>query len=110
VEEAPTMNRTPSKSARINSGRASIGPKRSCPARLRSAAQHPGLPAHCASSRLRREGEVLVKRQQHTLLVTILAQLEHSISHTVWTAAAPGHRHITRHLLEQASRRLGEKE
>ena len=28
----------------------------------------------------------------------------------VWAAAAPGHRHITRHLLEQASRRLGEKE
>jgi hypothetical protein len=69
-----------------------------------------GFPLIVASSRLRREGEVPVKRQQHTLLVTILAQLEHSISRTVWTAAAPGHRHITRHLLEQASRRLGEKE
>jgi hypothetical protein len=34
-----------------------------------------GFPLLVASSHLRREGEVLVKRQQHTLLVAILAQL-----------------------------------
>jgi len=31
-------------------------------------------------------------------------------SSAAWAAVAPGHRHVLRHLLERASRRLGEKE
>jgi hypothetical protein len=78
MEEAPTEIGTRSKSARISSGRVSIGPKRSCPARLGGAAQHSiwGFPLIVASSCLGLEGEVLVERQQHTLLVATLEQLE----------------------------------
>jgi hypothetical protein len=45
--------------------------------------------------------EVLVKRQQHTLLVATFVQLENPIPRPVWAGVAPGHRHVVRHLLEQ---------
>jgi hypothetical protein len=38
------------------------------------------------------------------------APLEHSIAHVVWAAVTPGHRHVLRHFLQQASHRRGEKE
>jgi hypothetical protein len=47
------------------------------------------------------EREVLVKRQQHTLLVATFVQLENPIPRPVWAGVAPGHRHVVRHLLEQ---------
>jgi hypothetical protein len=82
VDEAPTMHRD-----------AGIGLLRRTPSRL-GAAQHPGprAPGCRLSLGLRRSpGQ---------------APLEHSIAHAVWAAVTPGHRHVVRHLLEQASRRL----
>ena len=48
----------------------------SCSAWRCGAAQHLGFPAHCCQLLPWLEGEVLVKRQQHTLLVATLEQLE----------------------------------
>jgi len=56
-----------------------------------------------ASSRFGLEGEVLVKHQQHTLLVATFVQLENPIARTVWAGVAPGHRQVVRNLLEQAA-------
>jgi hypothetical protein len=80
MDEAPTMNRD----AGIGLLQRSI---RTSPPR--------------ASSRLGLEREVLVKRQQHTLLVATFVQLENPIPRPVWAGVAPGHRHVVRHLLEQ---------
>jgi hypothetical protein len=81
VDEALTMSRD-----------AGIGLLRRTPSRL-GAAQHPGPRAPgCRLSLGRRSpGQ---------------ASLEHSIAYAVWAAVTPGHRHVVRHLLEQASRRL----
>jgi hypothetical protein len=80
MDEAPTMNRD---AASACSGAVA------------------GLRLLVASSRLGLEREVLVKRQQHTLLVATFAQLENPIPRPVWAGVAPGHRHVVRHLLEQ---------
>ena len=57
-----------------------------------------------ARARLGLEGEVLVKRRQHTLLVATFVQLENPIARAVWAGVAPGHRQVVRYLLEQAGR------
>ena len=77
MEEAPTRNRDAVEVGPDQQRTGEHGPKRSCRARLGSAAQHSiwGFPLIFASSCLGLEGEVLVKRQQHTLLVATLEQL-----------------------------------
>ena len=88
MEEAPTMNRD-----------AGIGLLRRTPSRLGGAAQHPGP---------RAPGCWLPSWAEEKSWSS--AHWEHSIAHAVWAAVTPGHRHVVRHLLEQASRRRGEKE
>jgi hypothetical protein len=53
----------------------------------------PDVALLAASSRrgLELEGEVLVKHQQHTLLIAIFVQLDNPIARAVWAAVAPGH-------------------
>jgi len=81
VEEAPTMNRD----AGIGSGAPRLGWVR------RSIRDLALLVAGSPLGLRRNPGQ---------------APLEHSIAYAVWAAVTPGHRHVVRHLLEQASRRL----
>jgi hypothetical protein len=87
VDEAPTMNRD-----------AGIGLLRRTPSR-------PGVRRSIRDLALLVAGSPLGLRRSPGQ-----APLEQSIAHTVWAAVTPGHRHVVRHLLEQASRRRGEKE
>jgi hypothetical protein len=86
VEEAPTMNRD-----------AGIGLLRRTPSRL-GAAQHPGP---------RAPGCRLPLGAEEKSWSSASGALNRSI---VWAAVTSGYRHVLRHLLEQASRRRGEKE
>ncbi len=53
------------------------------------------------SSRVGMPGEVLVKRQQDSLLVATFLRFENPAARAAWIPIAPGHRQIVRHLLEQ---------
>ena len=83
MEEAPTMNRD-----------AGVGLLRRTPSR-------PGVRRSIRDLALLVAGSSLGLRRSPGQ-----APLEHSIAYAVWAAATPGHRHVVRHLLEQASRRL----
>lgn len=60
-----------------------------------------------ASSRLGMEAEVLIMREENSLLAATFLQQMHPIARAVWALVAPGHRQIVRYLLEQVSRREG---
>jgi hypothetical protein len=91
MEEAPTRNRDAVEVGPDQQRTGKHGPKRSCRARLGSAAQHSiwGFPLIVASSCLGLEEEVLVKRQQHMLLVATPRAAGASTAGAVWAAAAP---------------------
>jgi hypothetical protein len=76
MEEAPTRNRDAVEVGPDQQRTGEHGPKRSCPARLEVRHSIWGFRPIVASSRLGLEGEVLLRRQQHTLLVATLEQLE----------------------------------
>jgi hypothetical protein len=50
--------------------------------------------------------ELLLKRQQDTLLFSTFVQHENPIARAVWAGVEPGHRPVVRHVLEQGSRRI----
>jgi hypothetical protein len=58
-----------------------------------------------ARSLLGMEAEVLVKREQSTLLVATLMHLRNPLARAVWTAFAPKHRRVLHHLVKQAGKR-----
>jgi phenylpyruvate tautomerase PptA (4-oxalocrotonate tautomerase family) len=58
-----------------------------------------------ARSLLGMEAEVLVKREQSTLLVATLMHLRNPLARAVWTAFAPKHRRVLNHLLKEAGTR-----
>jgi hypothetical protein len=63
-----------------------------------------------ASSRIGMPAELLLERQQHTLLFATFVQNENPIARAVWAGTEPVHRPVVRYVLEQASRRIREKE
>jgi hypothetical protein len=56
-----------------------------------------------ARSRVGLPAELLVKRQQHTLLFATFVQQESPIARAVWAGVKPVHRPVVRYVLEQAS-------
>jgi hypothetical protein len=58
-----------------------------------------------ARSLLGMEAEVLVKREQSTLLVATLMRLSNPLARAVWTAFAPKHRRVLHHLVKEAGKR-----
>jgi hypothetical protein len=58
-----------------------------------------------AESPLGLRGEVLFKREPDALLFATFIELQNPGARGAWTATAPGHRQIVRHLLEQACER-----
>jgi Protein of unknown function (DUF2867) len=58
-----------------------------------------------AGSRLGLRAELLLKRQQETLLFDTFVQKKNHIARAVWAGIEPGHRPVVRYVLEQASRR-----
>jgi hypothetical protein len=58
-----------------------------------------------ARSLLGMEAEVLVKREQRTLLVATLMHLSNPLARAVWTAFAPKHRRVLHHLVKEAGKR-----
>jgi hypothetical protein len=58
-----------------------------------------------ARSLLGMQAEVLVKREQSTLLVATFMHLRNPLARGVWTAFAPKHRRVLHHLVREAGRR-----
>jgi Protein of unknown function (DUF2867) len=58
-----------------------------------------------ARSLLGMEAEVLVKREQRTLLVATFMHLRNPVARAVWTAFAPKHRRVLHHLVKEAGTR-----
>jgi Protein of unknown function (DUF2867) len=58
-----------------------------------------------ARSLLGMEAEVLVKREESTLLVSTLVHLSNPLARAVWTAFAPKHRRVLNHLVKEAGNR-----
>ena len=58
-----------------------------------------------AESRIGMAGELLFKREQHTLVFATFVQQDNDAARAVWAGTEPVHVPIVRRLLEQASRR-----
>jgi hypothetical protein len=52
-------------------------------------------------------GELLLRRDEATLMFATFVRQDNSIARAVWTAIEPGHVKTVRSILEQASRRAG---
>ena len=57
-----------------------------------------------AGSRIGLPAEVLLERQQHTLLLATFVQHENRIARALWKRVAPGHRRVVRYVLEHRTR------
>ena len=62
-----------------------------------------------AGSRLGLPAEVLLLRRRHTLLCATFVQEQNLVARALWAGGAPLHRRAVPQLLEQASRRIGER-
>jgi hypothetical protein len=60
-----------------------------------------------ADSRIGMPGQLLFKRERHALLFATFVQHDNPVARAVWAGVEPVHVPAVRHLLEQASRRLG---
>jgi hypothetical protein len=60
---------------------------------------------NAAPCRVGMEAEVLVKREQSTLLVATFMHLRNPLARAVWTAFAPKHWRVLHHLVKEAGRR-----